>query len=221
MIPRRIVVTSLAVVALAAGSAGAVAATGGDDAKKAEQAVLDDAAKRLDVTSAELRSALSAAQKAQLAQAVEDGDMTREQADRIEQRRERSGSVLGLGGPGHHGHHGRGGGKGAMHQGAARALGLSEAQLRAQLADGKTIAELAEDRDTSVADVKAAMKKATTDRLAADVDAGRLTDAQRDAMLEDLDEHVQRHIDGTERRHGGRDGRGGPRGPDGPPPMGG
>src|SRR4051794_33407415 len=94
------VLVSAAVLAVAAGGGAALAATSGDDHKKTEQAIIDDAAKRLNVSPEALRSALGAAEDAQLDQAVKDGKLTQAQADAIKQRRQKSGSVLGPGGPG-------------------------------------------------------------------------------------------------------------------------
>lgn len=219
MTKRRMTVVTSAIVALAAGSAGAIAATSGDERKKAEQAVLDDAAKRLDVTPEKLRSALQAAQDAQLDQAVKDGKLTQAQADAIKKRRAESGTVLGGPGFGHHGRGGPGfghrggpggpGGRLGVLAGAAKALGISERSLHEQLHDGKTLAEIAKAKGKDLADVKAAARKAAADRLAAAVKSGRITDAQRDAMLKGLDEMIDRlATEGLPRR-----GRGFHRGP--------
>src|SRR3954453_2932431 len=102
------VLVSAAVLAVAAGGGAALAATSGDDHKKTEQAIIDDAAKRLNVSPEALRSALGAAEDAQLDQAVKDGKLTQAQADAIKQRRQQSGSVLGPGPAGGPGGPGRG-----------------------------------------------------------------------------------------------------------------
>ena len=91
---RRIAVIALTGVALAAAGGGAIAATKDDP----ESAVLNDAAKRLNVTPTALRDALKAAEDAQIDQAVKDGKLTKEQADELKQHRDQSGRVLG-GGP--------------------------------------------------------------------------------------------------------------------------
>lgn len=202
MTSKRIAVIGGTVLALAAGTAGAVAATKADEAKDRENAVLTTAAKQLDVTPQELRNALKAGQAAQLEQAVKDGKLTQEQADAIAQRMNQSGLVLGgpggphgKGGPGH-----RGGGR-EMFGDVAKALGLSEAQLREQLEDGKTLAQVAKAQGKDLDDVKAAVKKAATARLDEAVKDGDLTKAQRDDMLEHLDEHLERLGEG---RFGGR-----------------
>lgn len=201
MISRRLAIASVATVAIAAGGAGAIAATVKDDRKEAETAILSDAAKRLDVSPGELRDALRKAQDAQLDQAVKDGRLTQQQADAMKERRAESGLVLGgpHGGPGGRGHHGPGigmrGGAG-MVDAAAKALGLSRAELFEQLRSGKTLAEVAEAQDKDLADVKSATKSALAKRLDAAVKAERITEAQRDHVLEEFDEHFDRFASG-------------------------
>ena len=100
MQPRRrfaiVAVTALA----AAGGGAAIAATDEDKGKKTEDAIIDDAAERLDVDPSELRSALSDAEVAQIDQAVEDGVISEEDAEHIKEHMQDSGRVLGFpGGP--------------------------------------------------------------------------------------------------------------------------
>jgi hypothetical protein len=196
----------LTALAVAAGSAGAIAASG-DGAKKTEDAILSDAAKRLKVDPSDLRSALRAAEDAQLDQAVKDGKLTQAQADAIKKRAAESGRVLGLGpgGPGgprgHGGRHGHGGpggpggpgfGRGAaggLLADAAGALDLTPAQLRTRLEAGKTLAEIAKAQNKDLAAVKSALKAALTKRLDAAVKAGTITGAMRDHELAEFDDH--------------------------------
>jgi len=60
---RRIVAIAAAGAVAAGGAGAAIAAVSKDSPKKAEQELLDNAAKRLDVTPQKLRDALSAAQE--------------------------------------------------------------------------------------------------------------------------------------------------------------
>ena len=129
----RIAAVATAGALAAAGTGVAVATSASDDAKQREQAVLEDAAGRLDVDADELRDALAAAEDAQLDAEVKAGRLTQEQADAIKQMRDRSGLVLG--GPGHRGgpdgfgfRGGQRGGPGEVMGAAAKALGISEAQ---------------------------------------------------------------------------------------------
>lgn len=212
---RRIAALTAAGAVIAGGAGVAIGATTG---KQAEQAVLADAAKRLDVTPQKLRDALAAAQDAQLDAAVKAGDLTQEQADRIKAARRARGTVLG--GPGPRGHHGRGFGRGpggGIMADVAKALGISEQKLHEQLHDGKSIADVAKAQGRSLDSVKSAVRTAAKAKLDAAVKDGDLTQKQADAMLEHLDEHIARF----DRAGGGFRGRGGPRrhGPGGPPPT--
>lgn len=194
MTTKRIAIIGGAVVALAAGSAGAIAATNNDEAKQREQTVLDTAAKKLNVSPSDLRDALEAGQEAQIDQAVKDGKLTQEQADAIKKRMQDSGLVLG-GGPGGRGGHGGPGGRGGgreMFGDAAKALGLSDDELHQQLESGKTLAQIAKAQNKSLDDVKAAVKKAAVARLDQAVKDGKLTDAQRDQIVKELDDHIDR-----------------------------
>lgn len=186
--------------ALAIGGAGAaIAAVTNDDRDEAEQAVLDDAAKRLDVTPQRLRAALAAAQDAQLDQAVKDGVLTREQADAIKAARRRSGHVLG--GPRMHGGPPRlrGGGRGAHGLGLRRglmrelagALGTTPAKLREQLRAGDSLADVAKANGMSLDDVRSAVNAAVKRRLDKAVDDGDLTRRQADRIREHLAERLE------------------------------
>jgi transposase-like protein len=224
MSARRIAALALTGALLAGGTGAAIAAVTKDDENKAEQAVLDDAAKRLNVSPEQLRDALAQAQDAQLDQAVKDGKLTQKQADAIKARRKATGRVLGggpFGGPrGFHKGFGKGfgpGGPGRGFRGAvfpdlAKALGITDAQLKEQLRDGKSIAEIAKAAGKSLADVRAALKADAKERLDKAVKDGDLTQAQADKMLEHLEEHLD-HL-GEKRPMFRRDHRGGRPGPD-------
>jgi len=207
----RIAAVATAGALAAAGTGVAVATSASDDAKQREQAVLEDAAGRLDVDADELRDALAAAVDSQLDAEVKAGRLTQEQADAIKQMRDRSGLVLG--GPGHpggpHGFGVRGdhrGGPGEVMGAAAKALGISERKLFTQLRNGKSLQQIAKAQGKDYADVKAAMRAAVKTELDEAVKDGRLTQEQADDMLEHL----------TDRLDDGGFGRG----PGGPPPGG-
>jgi hypothetical protein len=188
MSARRIAAIALAGGLLTGGAGAAIAAVTKDDGKQAEQVILDDAAKRLNVTPEKLREALSAAQDAQLDQAVKDGTLTQKQADAIKARRKQSGCVLG----GPPGFRGRGPGPGfGPHRGGivldlAKALGITREQLHERLRDGKSVADIAKAQGKSLDDVRAAVKADAKRRAGQAVKDGDLTQAQADQLLSHL-----------------------------------
>ena len=215
MSARRIATLALTGALLVGGTGAAIAAvTKDDDGKKAEQAVLDDAAKRLDVTPEKLRDALSAAQDAQLDQAVKGGKLTQKQADAIKERRKQSGRVLGgpFGGPRGFPGHGPGfgphvGARGAVFLDLPKALGITRAQLFEQFRDGKSVAEIAKAQGKSLDDVRAALKADAKRRADEAVKDGDLTQGQADQLLSHLDKALERLGEapqmGRRRRHEG------------------
>ena len=86
---RRIAAIALSGALVVGGAGVAIAAASKDDDTTIEREVLDDAAKRLNVSSAKLHDALAAAQDAGLERAVKDGLLTQKQADAIKARRYR------------------------------------------------------------------------------------------------------------------------------------
>src|SRR4051794_30218324 len=204
---KRYVLVSAAVLAAGAGGGAAISATSGDDHKKTEQAIIDDAAQRLNVSPEALRSALGAAEDTQLDQAVMDGKLTQEQADAIKKRRQQAGDVLGgpgVGVPGGPRGRGFGGpdlgfkiGPGGALDAAASALGLKRADLLTKLRGGKSIADVAKDQGKSLDDVKKAITAGVTKELDQAVSDKKLTSAQRDKILKELDEHLDNLVTRT------------------------
>ncbi len=198
-IRRFAVIAATGAIVVAGGAGVAIGATGGDGAKKDEQAIIDDAAKRLDRTPEQLREALKDAQAAALDRAVKDGRLTQEQADRIKQRQEQSGRVLGVpGGKRLHRGGGFGFGPGLHAQGigfvddVAKALGVTRAELRDELRDGKSVADIAKANGKDLADVRSALRASAKTRLDRAVADGDLTRAQANAALEHLEDHLTR-----------------------------
>lgn len=193
---RRIAALALSGALIAGGTGVAIAAVAKDDDKQAEQAVLDDAAERLDVTPQKLRDALAAAQDAQLDRAAKDGDLTQKQADAIKAARKQAGTVLspGLrGGAGGFGVHGRPmlhgglhpfGVRGDIFEDFAKALGTTPDKLKEQLRDGTSLADAAKANGKSMADVRAAVKAAMKTRLDKAIRDGDLTQKQADEILD-------------------------------------
>lgn len=213
---RRIATIALSGALLAGGTGAAIAAVTKDERGKAEQAVLDSAAKKLAVTPEKLRDALAAAQDEQLDAAVKAGKLTQKQADAMKAARKQSGRVLGggplgklhmRGGPGPrlHGFKGRGGPglRGELFDGLAKALGTTEDKLQEQLRDGKSIADIAKAEGKPLADVKASLKAAAKTKLDKAVADEDLTRKQADAVLERFDKHFDAFASGKKLRFRG------------------
>jgi hypothetical protein len=176
------------------GAGGAIAATKLNP-KQESQAVVNDAAEQLGVEPSELTAALKDALANRVDAAVEAGRLTEEQGAQLKARIQ-AGEVplVGLGGRGF-GHHG-----GLHHFGhldaAASYLGMTEANLRTALEGGKTLAQVARDRGKTVDGLVTALVNAEKAELQAAVQAGRLTDAQRDSMVSGLKARITSVVNG-------------------------
>jgi hypothetical protein len=189
---------AVGVAALAlVGGAGAALAGGGLGFGNDRQALLNDAAKRLDVTPEKLQEALTGAYGDRLDAAVAAGTITQAQADELKQRAKDSGGVPFFGGDGHGGfgpHRGHGGGMSL--DAAATYLGLSQTELRTELESGKTLAEIATAGGKTAAGLKQALSDAAKSKLDAAVKAGTLTQAQADELQTRLDAQLDDLIAG-------------------------
>lgn len=204
-IPRPKIVVALvaaAALAVALGVTGAVAASRaltGDDERRA---LLDDAADRLGVEPSELEDALEQALKARVDAAVDEGRLTDEQGAELKERID-SGELpflrgLGRPGPGHFGHFGHF----EKLETAASYLGLGEAELREQLADGKTLAEIAKAEGKSVDGLVQALVQDAKARLDQAVAAGKLRRERGDELAEGLEERITDLVTGELPRPG-------------------
>ncbi len=201
-----------AVLALGVSGAGAaVAATKLRSPEQESRAVLNDVAGQLGVTPERLSNAFKTALKNRIDQAVKDGHLTQAEATRMKAAIDRE-SVPMLG-PGlrkerHFGgrHHGL--------EAAAKYLGMTEAALRTQLQNGKTLAQVARDRSRSVDGLVTALAAEKKARIEQAVKDGHLTRAQADELVARMKEHVTAMVNGRfERRRGHHFGPLGPRGP--------
>ncbi|HKG02335.1 MAG TPA: hypothetical protein VKB03_04090 [Conexibacter sp.] len=221
---RRTVAIGAAVALAVAGGGVAYGAASGTDQR---DALLRDAAGRLNVSPGELRSALEGAFGDQLDQAVKDGKLTQQQADQIKQHVKQDGLPLGgPGGPGGPGTMGPMGGPGhgpfdAGLTAAADYVGLTRAALARQLQSGKSLADVARAQGKSVDGLEQALVDEAKTRLDRDVADRKLTSDQRDQILREVQEHVADLVNGRAPGPLGRhDGRGRSAGPGGPPPWG-
>jgi hypothetical protein len=186
-------IVAAGVVAVAVVGAGAAIAATRDTSPQAEsQAVVNDAAKELGVQPSELTAALKKALSNRVDAAVEAGRLSKEEGEALKARIN-SGAFPLFGGPHRHlGRFGPGFPHGPRHDlaDAAEYLGLTVAQLRTQLNQGKTLAQVARDRDKSVDGLVDKIVEAKKARIDDAVEDGRLTRARADEILADLEERV-------------------------------
>jgi len=187
------VVVGAAAMLAAAGGGVAVAASETDSRSEESKAIIDDAANELGISSSKLSNALKKALSDRVDEAVAAGRLTQDEANALKERIQSDEFPL-LGGL----HH-RGGHVGAFGSldAAAGYLGVTEAELRADLEGGKSLAQVARDRSKSVDGLVDALVAAAKERLDGAVSAGRLTRAQADERLQDLNARIADLVNAT------------------------
>lgn len=199
---RKVVVAVISVLAVVIGAGAAIGATGALSPKQESEAIVNDAAKELGVQPSELTAALKTALKNQVDAAVQAGRLTEAQGQAMKARIDAGGvPILGLGrGPGHHGPPGALG----KHRGLAAAaeyLGMTDAQLKTALNGGKTLAQVANSKSKSVDGLVNAMVADAKANLAEAVKAGRLTQAESQAMQADLKARITDMVNSARFEH--------------------
>ena len=178
-------------------------------------------ATNLNISEQTLRDAIKKTNLSFLDKAVTDGKITAAMADKIRTDIESGqfgffmgGHAGGHGGPGGPGMDGRGhpGGHFAGPE-LATFLGITQEQLRTELASGKTLAQVAEAHGKTgqqISDYLIAARKAELDKGVAD---GRLTQGQADAQLKLFTDNIATMLDSTGKPPMGGQGRPFPGGP--------
>lgn len=146
----------------------------------------------VDVT--KLRDALKQTALQEVDAAVTAGRLTAEQAQQLKDRINSGVGAPFLGGPGFGGRHGGGPGKGMHERGPglgvaqdqlAQFLGITAEQLRTERAT-QSLAQVAQAHGKSADQLKQFLTDQAKQRLAAEVTAGRITQAQADQHLQQL-----------------------------------
>jgi hypothetical protein len=154
----------------------------------------------LGITVEEYDAALETAQERVLDEAVTEGWLTEDQADRMRERVDEGfgpGMRGGKFGPGR-GHGGFiGGPEGSLVAVAAEELDMSVQDLMAELQDGKSIADVAGEKDVDPQTIADAYLAQLSDSLNQAVENGRLTQERADWMLEQASEKVMDQLEGT------------------------
>ena len=217
--------------AIAVGAVLAVAVAGvawaglGSGGSKDRDAVLNDVATRLGISSAKLKTAIQDSLAARVDAAVKDGRLTKEQATEIKSHIRAGDAGIGLGplglgarGFGPPGLPGRGfGPPGFRHfgppppiAGAAEFLGLTPKALFDQLRGGKSLADLAQAKGKSADDLKQAILDSARKQLDQAVKDKALTQAQEKQMLDHLGSDLPKLITRKWQAEGGLHFRRGP-----------
>jgi hypothetical protein len=187
----RIVALAAAVAAVASLAVGASGATAAE-----RPSLADDVAARLGISPERLRDAFRSALAARIDAAVAAGRLTPAQAARL---KERIANAKGIGvRKGFAKKHralvkqiaAKGHGLGA----AATYLGMTRAELRKELRDGRSLAQVAVAKGKSVDGLVAAMLAAAKERASKAVANGRLTQQRADALLARLTERIERLV---------------------------
>ncbi len=171
------------------GVAGAFAATQGQDDQAANLAAALSHRTGEQVSAADVKGAFTDVLKERLAKGVASGRITQAQADQM-LKRAADAPLPGMGGPGGMGGHHRKG-QDAVGAAVAKRLGMTGEQLHQARGQGKTLAQVAESKGVSRADII----RTVTEALSSSPRGASLTDPQRQTV-------ATRIVDGT----------GGPRG---------
>jgi hypothetical protein len=189
----KIVIGAAAVLA-AGGSGAAIAASQSGSSGEDGQAIINDAAATLGIAPSKLSDALKKALSDRVDEAVAAGRLSKAEGDELKQRIQSDDFPL-FGGV----HHGFGPHIGFFGDldAAANYVGLTETALRAQLRDGKSLAQVARDQGKSVDGLVDALVAAAKERLNKAVAAGRITKAEEQSALSDLRDRIKDRVEAT------------------------
>ncbi len=202
---RRVLAFFVLLLVLAAGvfvagvaSAQTPTPTPGAKGANLDQSFWTSLASRLGITVDQLTQAVKDATKDTVTSALKANQITQDQANSLNQRADQwqpgQGSPLGKGpgGPGRGGwgHGGKLFGGAAVLDAAAKALGMTTADLTTALQSGKTLADIAKQKNVDVATVKQAMVDAAKAQVDQQQQAGRLTADQATQLKQRIDQEA-------------------------------
>ncbi|MGQ9824748.1 MAG: Fis family transcriptional regulator [Desulfotomaculales bacterium] len=180
------VAVTLVLTVLFAGAALAQNATGTNAVKMPQlfQTFLEKFAANLGVDKDKVTEALKQTEEQMIDEAVAEGKMTQEQAAKAKERLQNNQFFFGLF-PGHK-QFGPREGKGAGPAMLAQALGLSEDELKAQLKEGKTIEEIAQQQGMTTEQLQQKMKELKIQEIQQAVKDGKLTREKADQLIQKI-----------------------------------
>jgi predicted DNA-binding protein (UPF0251 family) len=190
---KKIILVTLVAIVLVTLIAGIALAQAGDENSQGLngppalfQAFLGKLAANLGIGQDKLQQAIRQAEQQMVDEAVQQGKITPEQAEKIKTRLQNNPGSFGFireGCPGA----GKGKGwpaKGANLETLAQTLGLSVDELKAQLKEGKKLADIAEQQGVSMDQIHQKMQEARIQNIQQAVKEGRLTQEQADRHLQ-------------------------------------
>jgi hypothetical protein len=204
-------VFAIAAVVVAAGilAVGAVALAQDTDDGAAwpinlRERIHEAAASILGVSPEIYEEAIDTARDQVLDEAVSEGLLTQEQAERMQERREQGAGprIMGGGYGARGGRHGAWGGRGGLVGGpenslvavAAEELGMTTADLLAELQNGESIADVAAEKGVDPQDIADAFTEQRAEALLQAVEDGRITQERADWMLDHMSAEVLEHL---------------------------
>lgn len=181
--------------------ASPAAATAKTKAEEYCNKFLSHLAGNLGKTQSEVATAFGKAATQTIDDAVTSGDLTSAQAARLKAKLA-SGPACSYQFTGSFGHHARGTAeRGAVLDAAAKSLGITTAELRADMAKGQTLHQLATSKGLSEAQFRSALIKSLTPILDQAVSQGKLTATQEKDVLQHLQTGPIPFWDTTLNRH--------------------
>lgn len=179
---KRIAVLAGVGVLVGGGLAGAFAATSGQGDPAGDFANALSKRTGEQITPAEVKGAFTDVLKQRLQEQVAAGRITQDQADQMLERAKNA-PLPGVGGPDGLGRHGRGHhGMDDIEAAVGKKIGMTEAQIDAQEAQGKTLAQIAEAKGMSRDDLIATISATITSSARGQ----GITDAQATQMANDI-----------------------------------
>jgi polyhydroxyalkanoate synthesis regulator phasin len=188
------VFVAAAALMVAGGSGAAIAASQTGSRAEESQGIIDDAAEELGIPSSKLTDALQKALSDRVDEAVAAGRLSKAEGDELKERIQSDDFPLIGGlrhGPGHAGFFGH------LDE-AASYLGLTESELRSELQEGKSLAQVARDHGKSVDGLVDALVASPKERLDQAVASGRITQAEANSTLADLKERITERVESTD-----------------------
>ncbi len=196
-----IVAAAVAVLGLATVAIGG-AATSAQEGEGPTGTFLSKVADKLGVSQDDLKTAIDEARDETIDEAVADGSLTEEQAERLRERVAEGGRLFPRFRRGH----------GHVVAAAAEVLDIPRDELVEGLKDGNSLAEIAEAEGMNVEDFKAGLLAQMQTQLDDRVADGTITQGQADRLSEGLEERIDNIVNaqpgeggfgGPRHRHGG------------------